>query len=135
MAKVTKEQVLKMNNQLFNGFMTDIQKLLMREKVAIKKVKLDDKNYLLASLWFGVQYENYKKISDTIELNVSLYTKDSVNSEVSVSHGLGYNETLETGLTRKTWKQLASHSQHIDDDYILDLHNKHKAAMKISRIV
>ena len=135
MAKITKETVIKMNNRLFNGFKTDIQKLVMGDKMAVKKVTLDEKNYLVASLWFGNEYENYKKVSNTIELNVSLYTKDDANSEIAVSHGLGHTQTIETGLVRKTWKQLAMHTKDIDEAYILDIHAEHEAKMKMGRIV
>lgn len=135
MAKITKDQVKRMYDQLFNGFQPNIQQLVMGEKMACKKVVLDERNYLLASLWFGAEYESYRKVSNTIELTVALYTKESPDSEVSVSHGLGYNMTLEKGLPRKTWKQLASHSEPINEAFILDLYSKHSGKMKEGSII
>lgn len=135
MAKVTKETVFKMNKQLSNGFLVNIQQLCMNEKMAVKKIVLDENRYLLASLWFGADYENYRKVAHTIELNIALYTKEKGHSDVFVSQGLGYNETLEKGLKRKMWKDIAKYSEQVGEALILEVYEKHKSQMTFARIV
>ncbi len=123
MAKITKEQVIKLNNQLSNGFQMDLMQLAMGEKVPTKKGSLDETKYLKASLYF---YESYEKFVKTIRirLNVSLY---HVGKTADVSHGLGIWIDLESDLSKKLFKSIAKHTETLTEDAILEIHKNHSS--------
>ena len=125
MAKITREQLEKMNSQLHNDFKMDLMNLMCGDKVPTKKVTLNSKQYVSASLYFREHYnrEDYTK-SNHIDLNISLWRRSE--NGTSVSHGLGKWYTLEKDLKRKNFKNMVEHSAKIDSDLILSIYKENE---------
>lgn len=131
MATITKEKIIKMNNQLHNGFKMDLMQLAMGEKVPTKKVDIDETKYLKASLHFSETYKEFKK-TIAIQLNISLWHRGETSD---VSHGLGTWQILENGLARKVFKELAKHTENITEKEILSIYEESKNKLNNGRIL
>ena len=127
MAKITREQVEKMNNQLHNDFKMDLMSLVSGDKVPTKKVTLNSKQYVSASLYFREHYSKDYKKSIQIDLNISLWHKEENGN--AVSHGLGKWYTLEKDLARKNFKNMVALTEEITSHYVLAIYEGNEEAL------
>lgn len=64
MAKITREQIIKINNMCSNEWMLDVDYFLFHnEKILIKRIRLDEKHYLEYSLKYNSKNQIYLHIS------------------------------------------------------------------------
>lgn len=109
MPKITKQQIEKINNKCMNDWRLDVQYYLYHsEKELIKKIDLDEENYLE----FKLRY-NYKK---QISLHISKFHHKEGDYFAS-SQGLGKSKILdETQVTRKNVNNLIEFTDRLTDD-------------------
>ena len=109
MPKITKQQIEKINNKCMNDWRLDVQYYLYHsEKELIKKIDLDEENYLE----FKLRY-NYKK---QISLHISKFHHKEGDYFAS-SQGLGKSKILdETQVTRKNVNNLIEFTNKLTDD-------------------
>lgn len=81
MAKVTRDQVNKINKECKNGFGLDLERLMIwGEKQLTKEIKLDNGNILRAILYFKDIFAHYEKQGVQPVYNFSMLEKTSVES-------------------------------------------------------
>ena len=109
MAKITKEQIQKINEKCSNGWRLDIEYYLFHnEKTLIKQIKIDYEHYLE----FRLNY-NYK---NQISLHISKFYHKQGDYFAS-SEGLGKSKILdETQATRKNINNLIEFTNSLTDD-------------------
>ena len=108
MPKITKQQIEKINNKCMNDWRLDVQYYLYHsEKELIKKIDLDEENYLE----FKLRY-NYK---NQISLHISKFHHKEGDYFAS-SQGLGKSKILdETQVTRKNVNNLIEFTNKLTD--------------------
>ena len=114
MAKITREQILKINNQCKNDWRLDTEYFIFHnEKTLVKHIKLDDENYLE----FTLRY-NYK---NQISLHISkFYHKEG--DYFASSNGLGKSKILnETQFKRKNVNDLIEFTNTLTDDELMEI--------------
>lgn len=109
MAKITKEQIQRINEKCSNGWRLDIEYYLFHnEKTLIKQIKIDYEHYLE----FRLNY-NYK---NQISLHISKFYHKQGDYFAS-SEGLGKSKILdETQATRKNINNLIEFTNSLTDD-------------------
>lgn len=109
MAKITKQEIEKINNKCRNDWRLDVEYYLFHnEKRLIKHIKLDDKHYLE----FALQYNNKNQIS----LHISKFEHEQ-GDYFAHSEGLGKNTILiEKTFARKTLNNLIDFTNVLNDD-------------------
>lgn len=114
MAKISKEQVQKINNACSNGWQLDIEyHLFHNEKRLYKHIKLDNENYLEFALTY-----NYK---NQISLHISKYHHEQ-DTNFASSQGMGKSKILnETPVKRKTADNLISYTNQLDDNKLMEI--------------
>ena len=117
MAKMTKEQLQKINNSCKNGWGLDIQYFMFHnEKTLIKHITIDDENYLQFKIDFD--YEN------KIILRISKF-HHKANDYFATSSGLGKKKILEeTPATRKSINKLIELTEKLTDDELMKINNE-----------
>ena len=110
MPKITKQQIEKINNKCMNDWRLDVQYYLYHsEKELIKKIDLDEENYLE----FKLRY-NYK---NQISLHISKFHYRQGGDFFASSEGLGKSKILdETQVTRKNVNNLIEFTNRLTDD-------------------
>lgn len=114
MVKITREQILKINNQCKNDWRLDTEYFIFHnEKTLVKHIKLDDENYLE----FTLRY-NYK---NQISLHISkFYHKEG--DYFASSNGLGKSKILnETQFKRKNVNDLIEFTNTLTDDELMEI--------------
>ena len=109
MAKITKEQIQRINEKCSNGWRLDIEYYLFHnEKTLIKQIKIDYEHYLE----FRLNY-NYK---NQISLHISKFYHKQGDYFAS-SEGLGKSKILnEIQATRKNLNNLIDFTNSLTDD-------------------
>lgn len=109
MAKITKEQIQKINEKCSNGWRLDVEYYLYHsEKTLIKQIKIGYEHYLE----FRLNY-NYK---NQISLHISKFYHKQGDYFAS-SEGLGKSKILnETQATRKNINNLIEFTNSLTDD-------------------
>lgn len=114
MAKITKEQILKINNMCSNGWILDVEYYMYHnEKTLIKHIKLDKESYLE----FALRY-NYK---NQISLHISKFYQEKGNSYAS-TQGMGKNKVLdEKQVKLKNANSLIAFTKSLNDEKLLEI--------------
>ena len=114
MAKITKEQILKINNQCKNNWRFDTEYFIFHnEKSLIKHIDLDEQNYLQ----FKLRY-NYK---NQISLNISKFHHKE-GDYFATSTGLGKSKVLnEIQAKRKNVNYLVEFTNTLTDDELMEI--------------
>lgn len=117
MAKMTKEQLQKINNSCKNEWTFDLQYFLMHnEKTLIKHITIDDENYLQFKIDFD--YEN------KIILRISKF-HHKASDYFATSSGLGKKKILEeTPATRKSINKLIELTEKLTNDELMKINNE-----------
>ena len=102
----TQAQIERMNAKLKNGFAIDLMKFLQGDKIPVKRVRLNENEYLEAQLWFQRDYKNYVADGYNITLNISKYSRKGMNKLFS-SSGLGQSTILKKDLSRRNFNEMA----------------------------
>lgn len=117
MARITREQIQKINNKCSNDWRLDIQYYLFHnEKTLIKQIKLDDEHYLEFTLHY-----NYK---NQIALRISKYHHKE-GDYFATSSGLGKSKILdETQATRKIFNNLIDFTKTLNDEECMKINTE-----------
>lgn len=116
MAKMTKEQIISLNNLCNNDWKLDVQYYIFHnEKTLVKQINIDNENYLE----FAIRY-NYK---NQILLHISKFYHKKDENFASTS-GLGKSIILnETSSKRKNVNNLIKFTKNLTDEKLLDINN------------
>lgn len=117
MAKITREQIQKINNKCKNGWELDIQFFIFHNEKTLKKIiELDEEHYLE----FKIDY-NYK---NQIVLFINkFYHKTGEN--FATSNGLGKKKMLEeTSASRKSINKLIEYTEKLTDEQLIQINSE-----------
>ena len=115
MAKVTREQVEKLNAKLVNGFKINVMHLFNGEKEFSKEFKTSDGKDVAACVYYMERYD-YRTDTKTIYpvVNFNYFT---IHGNYRVSRGLGWTMKLDNvPVNRKNFNKLAEFSKLLDDE-------------------
>ncbi len=128
MASITREKVQKINEGAKNNFKLDIQYYLIWKEYTLEKLQLIEgtenkyNNFRLGyrehkeiktNEW-GCSYPVYTGTYDIVlNYNTSLY-----ENKMLITNGLGKNVIIETGLTRKSIKDLQKATEKLTDEFL-----------------
>lgn len=117
MAKITREQIQKINNKCKNNWELDIQFFIFHNEKTLKKIiELDEEHYLE----FKIDY-NYK---NQIVLFINkFYHKTGEN--FATSNGLGKKKMLEeTSASRKSINKLIEYTEKLTDEQLIQINSE-----------
>lgn len=114
MGKITKQEILKINNKCFNDWSLDVEYFIYyNEKTLIKQIQIDEENYLE----FALRYNYNKKIS----LHISKFYHKKNENYASTS-GLGKSKVLdETPAKTKNVNKLIELTKILNDEELLKI--------------
>lgn len=117
MAKLTKEQIQKINNNCRNGWGLDLRHFMFHnEKTLFKNIDLDDEHYIN----FKLEYNYNNQI--TLYFN-KFYHK--TGEDYATSTGLGKSRILDkTQATRKNLNNLIELTDQLTDDKLMQINNE-----------
>lgn len=121
MAGITKEQITNINSQCANGWELDVQYCLFHnEKTLIKKINLDNENYLE----FAIRYNSENQVS----LHISkFYHKE--NEDFASTSGMGKSTILDkTQVKRKNINNLIAFTKILTDNELLEINKNTKVS-------
>ena len=121
MAGITKDQINNINSQCANGWELDVQYYLFHnEKTLIKKINLDNENYLE----FTIRY-NYQ---NQVSLHISkFYHKE--NEDFASTNGMGKSTILDkTQVKRKNINNLIAFTKILTDNELLEINKNTKVS-------
>lgn len=124
MGKITKQEILKINNNCFNNWSLDVEYFIYyNEKTLIKQIQIDEENYLE----FALRYNYNKKIS----LHISKFYHKKNENYASTS-GLGKSKVLdETPAKTKNVNKLIELTKILNDEELLKI-NENTQVIKSS---
>lgn len=117
MAKITREQIQKINNKCKNGWELDIQFFIFHNEKTLKKIiELDEEHYLE----FKIDY-NYK---NQIVLFINkFYCKKG--ESYATSNGLGKKYMLEeTSASKKSINKLIEYTEKLTDEQLIQINSE-----------
>lgn len=114
MGKITVDQVTKINNMCSNEWMLDVQYFhFHNEKTLIKRIRLDERNFLE----YRLSYNSRNQIC----LHISKFTHEPQDEMASTS-GMGKNKILvETPAKRKDVNKLILLTKDLTNERLLDI--------------
>ena len=114
MGKITKQEILKINNKCFNNWSLDVEYFIYyNEKTLIKQIQIDEENYLE----FALRYNYNKKIS----LHISKFYHKK-NENYSSTSGLGKSKILdETPAKTRNVNKLIELTKILNDEELLKI--------------
>ena len=114
MGKITKQEILKINNKCFNDWSLDVEFFIYyNQKTLIKQIQIDEENYLE----FTLRYNCNKKIS----LHISKYYHKKNENYASTS-GLGKSKILdETPAKIRNVNKLIELTKTLNDEELLKI--------------
>ena len=114
MGKITKQEILKINNKCFNNWSLDVEYFIYyNEKTLIKQIQIDKENYLE----FALRYNYNKKIS----LHISKFYHKKNENYASTS-GLGKSKILdETPAKTRNVNKLIELTKILNDEELLKI--------------
>lgn len=114
MGKITKQEILKINNKCFNDWSLDVEFFIYyNEKTLIKQIQIDEENYLE----FTLRYNRNKKIS----LHISKFYHKKNENYASTS-GLGKSKILdETPAKTRNVNKLIELTKTLNDEELLKI--------------
>lgn len=130
MAGYTREQIIRWNAKLSNGFQLDLHYLMIwNEKRAVRNIKLPDGRTLQASISW-VEIRDGFRYSGLVqpEMHLSVWTPTSNGLMSSSGMGATVKLTEET-FTRKVWNELARFTAAWSDEQIIAEAKKHDKAL------
>lgn len=121
MVNITNELINDINNKCKNDWKLDISYYIFhKEKTLIKRIKLDEQNYLE----FALRYNRQNQVS----LHISKFYQEKGDNYASTS-GMGKIEILDiTQFKRKNINNLISFTNDLDDEKLLEINEKAKTA-------
>lgn len=121
MVNITNELINDINNKCKNNWKLDISYYIFhKEKTLIKRIKLDEQNYLE----FALRYNRKNQVS----LHISKFYQEKGDNYASTS-GMGKIEILDiTQFKRKNINNLISFTNDLDDEKLLEINEKAKTA-------
>ena len=119
MARITAKQITSVNSKCSNGWVMNVLYYSsFGEKTLIKRITLDEKNFLE----FTLSYNSDNQIS----LRISKYSHEP-NETFAVSTGLGKSVILdETQAKRKSVNNLIAFTEKLTDEKLLELEKDSK---------
>ncbi len=119
MARITAKQITSVNSKCSNGWVMNVLYYSsFGEKTLIKRITLDEKNFLE----FTLSYNSDNQIS----LRISKYSHEP-NETFAVSTGLGKSVILdETQAKRKSVNNLIAFTEELTDEKLLELEKDSK---------
>lgn len=135
MAKITKEQAMKWDSQLSDGFFFDWKYyVIWGEKVARHNIDLGDGKILQATLEYHEIVEKYRRTGQ-VQPTLHLQIWRPTNTGCFCSGGLGKSIPVGQIQNKKLWNELCKLSVEYDDDEkLLSLMAEHMDALKNDRI-
>lgn len=138
MAKITREQVEKINAKMGNGWELDIRHyLIWGKKAAVLQIPQEDGGYIQGKIYID-------KVSDwrpgayngvQIKMNVSRWHKGSTDG-VYTSSGLGYWQTQNRpDMNKALFSEVQKMTHEITAAYILALSKEHAPELASARIL
>ena len=117
MAKITREQIQKINNKCKNGWELDIQFFIFHNEKTLKKIiELDEEHYLE----FKIDY-NYK---NQIVLFINKFYH-KLGEDYATSNGLGKKKMLEeTPESRKNINKLIEYTETLTDEQLMQINSE-----------
>ena len=117
MAKITREQIKKINSKCQNGWELDVQYFIFHSEKTLKKIiELDTEHYLE----FRIDYNYNNQI--TLFIN-KFYHK--ANDDFATSNGLGKKKILEESpAPRKSINKLIEFTKTLTDDELMKINNE-----------
>lgn len=117
MAKITREQIQKINNKCKNGWELDIQFFLFHNEKTLKKIiELDEEH----CLEFKIDYNFKNQI--VLFINKFYYKK---GESYATSNGLGKKKMLEeTPATRKSINKLIEYTETLTDEQLMQINSE-----------
>lgn len=114
MGKITKQEILKINNKCFNNWSLDVEYFIYyNEKTLIKQIQIDEENYLE----FALRYNYNKKIS----LHISKFYHKKNENYASTS-GIGKSKVLdETPAKTRNVNKLIELTKTLNDEELLKI--------------
>ena len=114
MAKINKEQIMKVNSQCHNSWRLDTQYYLFHgEKILFKNIEIDEENYLR----FSLDYNSQKQVI----LRISKFYHEK-GKDYSSTSGLGKCKILEDiPLKRKSINNLIEFTNELDNNKLLEI--------------
>ena len=117
MAKITREQIKKINSKCQNGWELDIQYFIFHNEKTLKKIiKLDAEHYLE----FKLDY-NYK---NQIVLFINKFYH-KLGADYATSNGLGKKKMLEeTPTSRKSINKLIEYTETLTNELLMQINSE-----------
>ena len=117
MAKITREQIQKINSKCKNSWELDIQYFIFHNEKTLKKIiELDEEHYLE----FKIDY-NYK---NQIVLFINKFYH-KLGEDYATSNGLGKKKMLEeTPESRKNINKLIEYTEKLTDEILMKINNE-----------
>lgn len=117
MAKITREQIQKINNKCKNGWELDIQFFIFHNEKTLKKIiELDEEHYLE----FKIDY-NFK---NQIVLFINKFYH-KLGEDYATSNGLGKKKMLEeTPTSRKSINKLIEYTETLTDEQLMQINSE-----------
>ena len=117
MAKITREQIQKINSKCKNSWELDIQYFIFHNEKTLKKIiKLDEEHYLE----FKIDY-NYK---NQIVLFINKFYH-KLGEDYATSNGLGKKKILEeTPASRKSINKLIEYTETLTDEQLMQINSE-----------
>lgn len=114
MGKITKQEILKINNNCFNNWSLDVEYFIYyNQKTLIKQIQIDEENYLE----FTLRYNYNKKIS----LHISEFYHKK-NENYAITSGLGKSKVLdETPANTRNVNKLIELTKTLNDYELLKI--------------
>ena len=109
-----KEQLIKINSSCKNNWQLDVKYFLMyKEKVLVKRIELDEQNFLE----FLLRYTTENKVE--IRINKFFHKP---NEEIATSSGIGKTVIVdETAVKRRNINKLAEYTKELTDEKLLEI--------------
>ena len=128
MASITREKVQKINEGAKNNFKLDIQYYLIWKEYALEKLQLiegTENKYNNFRLGYREHRENktnewgcsYPVFTGTYDIVLNYNTSLHENGML-ITNGLGKDVVIETGLTRKSVKDLQKATEKLTDEFL-----------------
>lgn len=114
MAKITQEEIDKVNSRCRNDWQLDVKYFLMyKEKILIKRIELDEQNFLE----FLLRYSSENKI----QVHISKFFHKPEEPFASTS-GMGKTAILDdTAVARKNVNKLIEYTKELTDEKLLEI--------------
>lgn len=125
MPSITREQVIKANGKMGNGFVLDIEYYVVwGVKRCIKNISLGDKHILQVEITFTTEYENLpnhrRKEWHVPSIWLSYFTKG--DGAFMTSFGMGYKEPLGDRMEKRLFSVLQKLTHEMTDEKIMEVY-------------